>query len=71
MNKSKKKPIKTYSLNEIKDELIGKVGTLVRDKYEQQIEDLFDVIIAESREDEDSIPLEHVIKSIKSKRKLA
>ena len=39
----------------------------VLEKYDEQIEDLFDTIIAESREDEENIPLEDVIKSMKAK----
>ena len=40
------------------------------EKYEQQVEDLLDVIIAESRQDEESIPWEKVVKSLKKKGKL-
>lgn len=38
--------------------------------YESELEDLLDVIIAESRKDEESIPFENVIKSLKRKGKL-
>ena len=37
---------------------------------EEQIEDLLDVIIAESRVEEKSIPFEKVVKNLKSKGKL-
>ena len=40
------------------------------EKYEQQIEDLLDVIIAESRRDEESISWEKAVKSLKKKGKL-
>ena len=40
------------------------------EKYEQQLEDLFDVIIAESRAEEPSVPFEKVVKSLKKKGKL-
>jgi len=40
------------------------------EKYEEQIEDLFDVIIAESRAGEPSIPFEKIVKSLKKKGKL-
>jgi DNA-binding XRE family transcriptional regulator len=32
-----KKEIKTYSLSEMKDEVIGKIGTKERDKYEYEL----------------------------------
>jgi hypothetical protein len=37
------------------------------EKYDEQIEDLFDVIIAESRRDEESVPFDKVVKSLKKK----
>jgi len=40
------------------------------EKYEQHIEDLLDVIIAESRRDEESISWEKAVKSLKKKGKL-
>ena len=39
-------------------------------KNEEQIEDLLDVIIAESRAEEKSIPFENVVKSLKNKGRL-
>lgn len=39
-------------------------------KHEEEIEDLLDILIAESRKDEESIPFEKVIKSLKKKGKL-
>ncbi|MHC0445063.1 hypothetical protein ACWA1F_06615 [Flavobacterium sp. 3-218] len=33
----KKKAIKSYSLSEMKDKLIGKIGTKKRDKYEKKL----------------------------------
>lgn len=38
--------------------------------HETELEDLLDVIIAESRKDEESIPFEKVVKSLKRKGKL-
>ncbi len=40
------------------------------EKYDKQIEDLFDAIIAESRRDEFSISWEDLKKRLKKKRKL-
>jgi hypothetical protein len=40
------------------------------EKYEENIEDLFDVIIAESRKDEPSVAWEEVKKKLKNKGKL-
>jgi len=40
------------------------------EKYEENIEDLFDVIIAESRKDESSVSFDDVKKKLKSKGKL-
>jgi hypothetical protein len=39
-------------------------------KQAEAIEDLLDVIIAESRREEESIPFEKVVKSLKKKGKL-
>ena len=38
--------------------------------HESELEDLLDVLIAESRRDEESIPFETVLKSLKKKGKL-
>ncbi len=40
------------------------------EQYDEQIEDLFDVIIAESRKDEPSVSWEDVKKKLKKKGKL-
>jgi len=40
------------------------------EKYDEEIEDLIDGIIAESRKDEEKIPLEEVIKGLRKKGKL-
>ena len=39
-------------------------------KQEEEIEDLLDIIIAESRKDDKSIPFSTVVKSLKKKGKL-
>lgn len=39
-------------------------------KHEEEIEDLLDIIISESRVNEASVPYESVIKSLKKKGKL-
>lgn len=39
-------------------------------KSEEEIEDLLDIIIAESRKEEQSVPFKNVIKSLKKKGKL-
>jgi hypothetical protein len=40
------------------------------EKYDENIEDLFDVIIAESRKDEPSVSITEVKKKLKNKGKL-
>ncbi len=40
------------------------------EKYDEEIEDLIDGIIAESRKEEERRPLDEVIKSLKKKGKL-
>ncbi|MBI3510700.1 MAG: hypothetical protein HY064_08550 [Bacteroidetes bacterium] len=40
------------------------------EKYNEQLEDLIDVIIAESRVDEPSVPFERVEKSLRKKGKI-
>jgi len=39
-------------------------------QHTEQIEDMLDVIIAEARKDEESIPFEKVMRSLKKKGKL-
>jgi hypothetical protein len=39
-------------------------------KNEEEIEDLLDVLIAESKKEEESIPFEQVMKSLKKKDKI-
>lgn len=39
-------------------------------KNEEEIEDLLDVLIAESRKEEDSVPFEQVMKLLKKKAKI-
>ena len=39
-------------------------------KYDKHLEDLFDVIIAESRKDEEKIPIEEVKRQLKKAGKL-
>ncbi|MDP1728369.1 MAG: hypothetical protein Q8M15_16415 [Bacteroidota bacterium] len=39
-------------------------------KHEEEIEDLLDILIAESHKDEESIPFEKVVKELKKKGKL-
>lgn len=40
------------------------------EKYDEELEDLIDGIIAESRKEEERVPLEEVIKRLKKKGKL-
>ena len=40
------------------------------EKHPNEVEDLLDIIIAESRTDEESIPLDQVIKELKAEGKL-
>jgi hypothetical protein len=39
-------------------------------KNEEEIEDLLDVLIAESKKEEESIPFEQIMKSLKKKDKI-
>lgn len=48
--------------------VVIEIGTI--EKYEEQIEDLLDLIIAESRQGEASIPFNKVVRSMKRKGKL-
>ena len=61
-------------INFITDENDRKTAVVIDlktiEKYDDQMEDLIDIIIAESRKDEESIPFEAVVKELKRKRKL-
>ncbi len=46
------------------------INLKVLEKYDEEIEDLIDGIIAESRKDEQRKPLDEVIKGLKKKGKL-
>ncbi|MBX3163422.1 MAG: hypothetical protein KF900_03000 [Bacteroidetes bacterium] len=39
-------------------------------QHSEQLEDIMDIIIAEARKDEESVPFEKVLKSLKKKGKL-
>ena len=45
-----KKKIKTYSLTEMKDNYLGKIGTAGRDKYEQRVDVLVEMFKSAKQE---------------------
>jgi hypothetical protein len=61
-------------LSFIKDKKNKKIAVQIDLKtlrsYEEKLEDLYDVIIAESRVEEPSVPFEKVVKKLKKKGKL-
>jgi hypothetical protein len=61
-------------LSFIKDKKNKKIAVQIDLKtlrsYEEKLEDLYDVIIAESRVEEASVPFEKVVKKLKKKGKL-
>ena len=61
-------------INFITDENDRKTAVVIDlktiEKYDDQMEDLIDIIIAESRKDEESVPFEEAVKELKRKGKL-
>ena len=62
-------------INFITDENDRKTAVVIDlktiEKYDDQMEDLIDIIIAESRKDEESVPFEEVVKELEEKKALA
>ncbi len=50
--------------------VVVQIDLKLLEKYDEEIEDLIDGIIAESRKEEERKPLDEVIKSLKKKGKL-
>lgn len=61
-------------VNYVTDDKNRKVAVQIElkllEKYDEEIEDLIDGIIAESRKNEERVPLDKVIKGLKKKGKL-
>lgn len=60
----------TYITDERNKKIAVQIDLKVLEKYEEEIEDLIDGIIAESRKDEERVSLDTVIKRLKRKGKL-
>ena len=60
----------TYITNKKNQKTAVVIDLKTLKKYDEQLDDLFDMIIAESRAEEPSIPLETVKKNLKKKGKL-
>ncbi|MBS1488591.1 MAG: hypothetical protein JST43_13485 [Bacteroidetes bacterium] len=60
----------SYITNEKRQKKAVVIDLKILKKYDEQIEDLFDAIIAESRRDEPSVTWEEVKKRLKKKAKL-
>ena len=53
-----------YVTDEHNKKVAVQIDLKTLEKYEEQLEDLLDIIIAESRKDEESVSLEEVMKQI-------
>ena len=60
----------SYVADEQNKKIAVQIELKVLEKYEDQLEDLIDGLIAESRRDEQRIPLNKVIRSLKQSGKL-
>ena len=60
----------TYVTDEQNKKVAVQIELKLLEKYDEELEDLIDGIIAESRNDEERVPLDKVIKSLKRKGKL-
>lgn len=60
----------TYITDEHNRKVAVQIELKILEKYDEEIEDLIDCIIAESRQNEKRIPLNKVIKELKRKGKL-
>ena len=59
-----------YLTDESNKKVAVQIDLKLLEKYDEELEDLIDGIIAESRKDEDKKPLAEVIKGIKRQGKL-
>ena len=59
-----------YVTDENNNKVAVQIEMKVLEKYDDEMEDLLDGIIAESKKDEDRIPLSKVISNLKKKGKL-
>ncbi|MEQ1797043.1 MAG: hypothetical protein ABL872_03770 [Lacibacter sp.] len=59
-----------YVTDEHNNKVAVQIEMKVLEKYDEEIEDLLDGIIAESKKDEERIPLSKVISNLKKKGKL-
>lgn len=59
-----------YVTDENNNKVAVQIEMKVLEKYDDEIEDLLDGIIAESKKDEERIPLSKVISNLKKKGKL-
>ncbi|HTA84173.1 MAG TPA: hypothetical protein VK783_14610 [Bacteroidia bacterium] len=59
----------TFIKDETHNKRLVQIDLNTLEKYEEKMEDLFDVIIAESRKDEESVSWEKVKKQLKKKRR--
>lgn len=60
----------TYVTDDQNKKVAVQIDLKVLEKFDEDIEDLIDGIIAESRKDEERVPLNKVIKGLKKKGKL-
>jgi hypothetical protein len=60
----------TYVTDDKNRKVAVQIELKLLEKYDEEIEDLIDGIIAESRKTEERVPLEKVIKGLKRKGKL-
>lgn len=60
----------SYVTDEQNKKVAVQIDLKIREKYDEQIEDLIDGIIAESRRDEQRVPLSKVIRGLKQSGKL-
>ncbi|HLF46196.1 MAG TPA: hypothetical protein VI548_07205 [Chitinophagaceae bacterium] len=60
----------TYVTNENNRKVAVQIELKLLEKFDEDIEDLIDGIIAESRRDEERVPLDKVIKGLKKNARL-
>jgi len=60
----------TYVTDEKNRKIAVQIELKLLEKFDEEIEDLIDGIIAESRRNEERVPLDKVIKGLKRKGKL-
>ena len=60
----------TYKTDDQNKKVAVQIDLKILEKFDEDIEDLIDGIIAESRKDEERVPLNKVIKGLKKNGKL-